>query len=617
MKFKYKSLIPALMILSVTLYGCGVADETEDTDEVKTTENPGTGTNETTQSETSGGTETTSSTEESGTTSESSTVTTFSEAVTSNSLASAYPGTLALSVFPQTINSSSSSLRLTAESPKKISSKAKLEESANILSGTAESCLPASLQADALDEGEISCYEFDGDMIYNTSTTNGNVVTQGTLDGTDSLGEACMVSFARGKMQQAINLVERAKDRFAALLCQAKKDGAADDLPSEGTTIDLKSSLTSILGSKVSSVQEASIKRLSDVSGRAVYKMTISLTDTDSKGVKFTRVMNLVNSPGDVPEVFDGVLWVHTTDDQPAEQHGNLVQTDKDSAFSVVFSGFKDADDNPSISFELRKANIDTNLMSSAFTSGGVLDLNVGRDFTVASTSPDYGKHKKAAGGYYNEANDAIQAITYIAFQVNPQTNAGNISYWQNPGGRYTEPTRGMVFNATHDTTSGKLTGCATSGASSNFSNGMSIGRSLKDSATLAPSSYWHPFLNTSNSSNNWQTPPGGLATDTTGSYYEGIANGPQAGVPVTKKWYVPKLSDTSAATTFVTETSGNFITKQCFTQNAEGLYIIDTSKISDSAGYQIIEGTSTDKPTPPDLSKAKGVSAEIHTATP
>ena len=104
----------------------------------------------------------------------------------------------------------------------------KLDEAVQILSGEADSCLPASLSSDALGEATVSCYEFDGDMIYNSAITNGNTVIQGTKDGTDGNGEACMVAFARGKMQEAVNLVERAKDRFAALLCQAKQDGAAD-----------------------------------------------------------------------------------------------------------------------------------------------------------------------------------------------------------------------------------------------------------------------------------------------------------------------------------------------------------------------------------------------------
>lgn len=537
-------------------------------------------------------------------------------AISSNTLAEAFPGTLALSVFPQSINTTVS-VSLTDDANQKDSRSPveKLDETVSIISGNADSCLPASLAKDALGEVTNSCYEFDSDMIYSTSVQGGQTRTLGTKDGTDGNGEACMVSFARGKMQSAVSLVERAKDRFAALLCQAKKDGAAENLPAIGATLDLKANLEKVMAGKVDAVNVASIQRLEDVDSRPVYKMTISITDSKG-GTSYTREMNLVNSPGADAETFDGVLWVRRSSSGGGAKlaEGPLQQTEKDRLFSVVYSGSSDdGTGNPKLTYELRKAKVHVDLVSSAFTDSGVLDVNVGRDFSVASTDRNYGAHKKVDGSYYAQSNDAIEGINYIAFEVNPQTNAGNISYWQNPGGRYTEPTRGMVFNAEQDLDSGKLKGCAVSGASGSFSDGISIGSSIKNGQTLIPASYWHPFLNTSNQMNNWVVAPVLLVDANGDSFYQGSANGPVPGQQsIVKSWYIPKITDSAVASTFVTESNGNYITRQCFVQNDDGVYTIDTGSISQAAGYEIISGTSESRPKPPNRELARGVGGKI-----
>ena len=54
--------------------------------------------------------------------------------------------------------------------------------------------------------------------------------------------------------------------------------------------------------------------------------------------------------------------------------------------------------------------------------------------------------------GVSDEAtNSDIHAINYVAFDMDVDTNEGNLSYWQNPGGNINEAARGFLFKIEKD----------------------------------------------------------------------------------------------------------------------------------------------------------------------
>ena len=61
-------------------------------------------------------------------------------------------------------------------------------------------------------------------------------------------------------------------------------------------------------------------------------------------------------------------------------------------------------------------------------------------------------------------------------------------------------------------------------------------------------------------------------------------------------KWYVPAISDTDLVHEFVTGNSGGIITRQCFKQDVStGKYLIDTTKITETAGFELLDTTLID----------------------
>ena len=135
-------------------------------------------------------------------------------ALEANPLAPAYPGGLAIAVFPQT-----QLIELTNNASSR-SLKKKKEEQEQILSGKG-SCLGLVFSQQQPEHSEpVSCYEFDQEMMYGQNYS-GNFY--GTLDGTDSNGEACLVAFARNQVEVVEQMVDRSLGLMQAMLCQAKR----------------------------------------------------------------------------------------------------------------------------------------------------------------------------------------------------------------------------------------------------------------------------------------------------------------------------------------------------------------------------------------------------------
>ncbi len=392
------------------------------------------------------------------------------ELLTENPLVAAYPDSLAITVFPQTVSTGlylqDSTTVDTTEEDKKPPEE-KVQDRRRILQGGADAdCFPDGFLNDRKGES-VTCYEFDNDMNPFNNGPSGN---GGTATGKHTDGEACLVAFARQEVLDATQYVDRALNTVAGMLCAVKKAGGNTELPAsteENDYTELLSSAESGAGFTL-----AKMKNLGD----GVYRTHISLGGDDKK---FDMV--LVYKEGTTEGENSGVISYKLTrpskklkialQDQnppPGEDENN--SENMIDYVSVKFAQSYDSDSKLRTKSEVRFASIEKTL--DGFDSQGVVNYDI---------IPQ------------NTANETSNGFKYVQFDIDAETSEGNISYWRNPGGRFDEPARGFVFNISADETTGVLSGCGASGAgSTSIRDTMSTNGD--GSTSLKPVRFWHPF---------------------------------------------------------------------------------------------------------------------------
>jgi hypothetical protein len=540
--------------------------------------------------------------DEAGTTPGTSASPTASIESTVSALAAAFPGTLALSVFP---SETGSALRLTAEEafdPNAKSFKDKVADQEKIANGTADSCLPDALGKQFNKAETENCYEFDQDMIYGANDSSGTSPRfLGSRDGKSSSGEACLVSFTRNQVSEVVAMIDQTLGFGMAAICQHKKLNKDAELPEIGKSVDLAAALKNLFGTKVT-VTSATLERLEDKEELPVYRILIKVT-IGADSIK--RTIGIIHSPKDKDNkeykgtmftVMEGVPSFGLQNPPP----GGQADADKYQHMSIVYER-SETDGEKRVIAELRSAQVNKAIAADAITDAGILDLNVGTNVATGTLSDNtYGQYTG-----YQESNQAVSGITMVAFNIDPETAAGSLAYWKNPGGNYFENARGFNISIEADESTGALGGCATSGsASTDIGKGISIRRYLNDresSLTLTPKGFYHPFLNTPTTS----------GSDDKGAFKTRTQQSNQV-----SKWYLPDLSDATLANTFITQQNGSLITRQCFKQDAtSGLYLIDSTNTTEDAGYEILDTGNTVNaakfvalPPPPEKPQFEGV---------
>lgn len=281
----------------------------------------------------------------------------------------------------------------------------------------------------------------------------------------DAGEEACMVKIGRQSVDGAASRVEGALRLFEGMLCQAKKDKVLSELPAGEASVDMKAAFANFSAGTVS---EASLARLADRDGRAVYRSRVVATFGQAKPLQVT----LIHSPGKDDNLeYDGVLYTET--------EGNLSNGDAASVVSSISytrSGKTQADQR--LKMELRTVSLNKSITADVIGNDGKVDYNAGAD-----ASGSFGP---------GMANKYIEGARYFAFDVNPSTYAGAISVWNNPGGDYSESARGFLFESAQNA-DGTLSGCAYAGA---YREG-SIRMAIKEGKTLEPTGCFTPLLRT------------------------------------------------------------------------------------------------------------------------
>lgn len=440
----------------------------------------------------------------------------------SRAVGDAFPASLALSSFPE---SSSTALMLQGaeeDVTATMTVKEKIDENKRRLAGTATNCIDFRVFQNR-PQSNVTCYDFDSDM--NPSKFGDKEF--GTTDGTHTDGSACMVAFAREEINDAISQVDRALNLVGGMFCQAKKEGQMTNLPAVGEVVDLSPSFKKAVDGQNMNITEAKISRLADIDSIAAYRSDITITDPDGQAME----VHLVHSP--LTDGDKGVLWIKRPGQAPQNMPADYVdpnnEANKNHALSINYERTVNEDGTERVRLQLRRAAIVNTI--DPFDSNGLVNY---------SALPQEAQ------------NSTLHALQYIAFDVNPETNAGNLSYWMNPGGSYNESARGFLFNV--DATENGLKGCGVSGSANNISIRAAVLEASKD---LKPTGYWHPRED---------------------------------------------QNEHSSRDARYTANSGNKITKQCFKQDSTGKYIIDTAEITSARGYDVIEtSASTIKlPEPP-----------------
>jgi hypothetical protein len=288
------------------------------------------------------------------------------------------------------------------------------------------------------------------------------------------------------------------------------------------------------------------LKRLADVSSRPVFETNIKVTRSGK-----AEELVILHSPEatDNNDTYNGVISIKRP------------EADKNGALSIEYARTKDGD-TKTIKASVRRGNF-ANTYSTLFDENGRVNY---------ADLPD------------NADNSTVNGMTLVEFNLNQTDSTGTLSYWKNPGAGINEAARGFVFKVEKDTATSRLKGCAISGAVGQ----TSIRKALKSGTALKPDGWYHPFFQGSTASGD--------------SNYDYMGSNPTA------YWKKPTLADAALATTFVTNQTGGMVSRQCFMQDVDGNYAIDTdSGIGGTAGYELIQVTDPKFIAPPPLEGATG----------
>ena len=468
-----------------------------------------------------------------------------------NALAIGYPDGLSIPTFPQTTSASSlvgdDGLNLDETDTKGQRLKQKREDAKAVLEGSVDDCFQNMKKRLKINfqQGQERCYEFDQDMIYGYRDGAGNL--KGTTNGLstkEGSTEVCMVSFAREQMKEIEQIIDQQLDRAQAMACIAKKNGK--ELPSSA-------------GSEIDITEDMNGKRPTEGDAPSFEAVKLKrLADSDGKPVFETIVnskrgastekLTIVHRPESTSDnsSYNGVISIERT--------GGNGDQGKTMLVSVEYSRSGD-----NVKASVRRARFATSL-SPVFDTGGRVNF---------------------AAAAEGDTNQTIEGISLVEFDMNPTDSTGTLSYWKNPGGNYTESARGFVFKVEKDGEFNK--GCAITGAASD----LSIRKSLADASPLKPSGWYHPFFH------------GTTAASSADYDYQKADQNAQ--------WKKPAI-DGSIATDFVTLQRGNSVSRQCFKQDANGNYALDTDAgIGGSAGYELITTGDAKFINPPDVAAIKG----------
>lgn len=505
-----------------------------------------------------------------------------------------YPMGLSISIAPQN-NSAMALVSNDKSDDKEDSVKVKNQEAERLVRGEADSCFPPRLEKADQPPANETCYEFDSEMIV-VKSSDGSTTRSGTANGVSKTvaNEACMVTYTRNQVKRITGLVDRTLGMVQMMLCQANKSGSGAPV-SDGGRVDFKG------------IMEAA----ATAAGKDPARMPISTAAMTKSGDAFVTeiAMKMPSGPGQPPSDSDPVEKItltHTPGNADNTEYSGTVAITRDRDFSgqgkqrILTISYKRAAGR--VKYRLLTASVADHIAPDAIQDG-VLNLNAGTNSS--------NQYVDAGGTVYGNQNDGMSGVLAVGFDMDPDTNAGTFSYWQNPGGSYDEEARGFIFKTDANSSTGLLSGCASSGAYS----GGSIRKAIKTGTpSFAPDKSYHPIA--CGDGNNGAvagctTPDINNPTvdnaDSALQYYVTAKNDGQSG-QTTLRMYIPRVSNynssDSAARKWAFQKNENFVARQCFSQNDEGTYEIDDTEMDyqGTAGFELLPSSTDTLPKPPSL---------------
>jgi hypothetical protein len=479
----------------------------------------------------------------------------------SSALAIGYPEGLSVPSFPKTTSTSALTLEF-AESDEKTLGQKEADEK-KIRNGEVEDCF-AGLKArmEKAPRTEETCYEFDQEMIYGYKNMgSGTPKVYGTTTGLSAKtgsSEVCMVSFAREEMRDIELQIDMMLDRAQAMGCLAKKYNV--------TMTNNVADLTELMNTKrptdrpdAPTFTSVKLTRLPDKEGRPVFQTEIKSNRTG--GV--VEELTILHSAGSATDntTYNGIITVKRSGDTQRDQG-------KVSALSIEYARALDGADKK-LKASVRRASLATTVTEIFDTTGRV----------------------NLQGLAENADNNTAAAISMVEFDVNQNDNTGNLVYWKNPGGNYTEAARGFVFKVEKDT-DGKSKGCSISGAVRSVSIRKSLRNPTDTTLELKPNGFYHPFFHGAGCSFDGTGDVCSTPTAGSGGYdykREASGNEPEA------FWKKTQIAGANGDS-FVRDQTGPLVSRQCFKQNDSGEYVIDGSAGLGAAGFELIATNDTTK---------------------
>jgi hypothetical protein len=281
-------------------------------------------------------------------------------------------------------------------------------------------------------------------------------------------------------------------------------------------------------------VESAIITRKPDADGRVVLLSEVTYTANQANSA--AKKIRLIHSPSETGE-YSGALQIigRASDSQQNQERDELV------SLGYVLKGT--TVESQILNYEVREARFVRGTDRSKedpleyFGSDGRLDVN--------AVDPDGSLNNSG------NANKYLSGMNYFVASINPSSYAGQITAWNNPGGGSGESARGFVFSTTAQE-GGTVKGCAWAGATRE----SSIRKAIKTGAAMKPDGCYTPQMSN-----------GACEDSATQGSGTGGAVGPQV-------W------------------------KQCFAQNADGIYEVDPDNTEDeTSGFDVLKSAPADIP--------------------
>ena len=369
------------------------------------------------------------------------------------------------------------------------------------------------------------------------------------------------------------------------MFCEAKA-ASLDALPSNGETFTLKQELEKSLGTTATIVHNATLSRLGDALSRPRFLIHIDFEYQDGSRQR-TNLLHVPSSESN-NDTYDGHLWASL--ESSATDASTLP---KDQYVRLNYSKHL-VDGSAHSTARIISAKYRRDFSALAFDHLGRLDVNASTDTKGRFLNPETSVTEISSA-------NVISSVKVLDFSYDIGNETGQSTYWFDPSSDFDGSVSGISIKSEVDS-DGVFRACGLLGIGHDSDvSPLSLRRALKEESHLEIKGFYHPNLQTDNLGSCLLHGDSGT-DDETGTIVKKTCG------DNVYQWYIPKTENTDLSQTFATKTRGDVVQRQCFYRTDSGTYNLDTTAITDSNGYELLESSQMeDKKNPlPDVSLLK-----------